>query len=865
MYTFRKGECDMSSLSTRQATCPPGSCCCSDPSEPNVNYCKPVSGEGGPCYAKAVEWPGSCPCPVHMTCVPNLQVPTWTSTYGRLIEKIKLSYSKWLPLLRAGSHADSDSQLETIELMPESIKVYKSSSTDDEQSLGGHDMEAGGDQILGEEGDLSVHHEIKEENDGNGHSMLTTGELSDSHILPVEGNEPTMLTEENGSIAVTANLPSDMAGATDHDVIQFLMPTSTDEGSEAGHAGVQQTINLNLDSVGLAGSQVLAQPTQTVQAITLADGNTAFIQHPSGAKFLEGQTITLEDGTTAVVQAVTSQVPSLNLLSSMGAPSMGSGDPVSNPVVSQHGSLEDPATSFINQAVKDGLQAIILEDGTTAYLATQPSPLGGLVEGRSFEPTTLTLDQLTTQVSAVQGVLSNGILTVDPLNNDNSQVGHVATVGAFQETVSNTGDDKKPGLSTTIVQNFDGDKVSQLILEKGYRCKFEGCGRYYTTLHHLRVHERSHTGDRPFKCDYEHCGKAFATGYGLKSHMRVHTGEKPYKCPQQNCDKAFKTSGDLQKHVRTHTGERPFKCPFVGCDRSFTTSNIRKVHIRTHTGERPYICPEEDCGRSFASATNYKNHVRIHTGEKPYVCTVLGCGKRFTEYSSLYKHHVVHTHSKPYTCDRCGKTYRQTSTLAMHKRTAHGENVTAESEALLFQQQQQQQLQQQTKMQEEQMLGPDIESLEPLEKRPRLNFINTHEQTDEGEGALVINTSEQQQFAFVGGDGGVGVLANPLTDHTLLQQGGLAFTLGDNTQQVYVITDPAQLEALQQIAKHQLDTDGEDNPLLTPVTSSVQMPLDTTGMTMVTEIDMGTTSQSDIPPSAIINSAAPSVTCIDNI
>lgn len=66
------------------------------------------------------------------------------------------------------------------------------------------------------------------------------------------------------------------------------------------------------------------------------------------------------------------------------------------------------------------------------------------------------------------------------------------------------------------------------------------------------------------------------------------------------------------------------------------------------------------------------------SGEKPYLCTVPGCGKSFTEYSSLYKHHVVHTHCKPYTCSHCGKTYRQTSTLAMHKRTAHGDFDTAE-------------------------------------------------------------------------------------------------------------------------------------------------------------------------------------------
>ena len=74
-------------------------------------------------------------------------------------------------------------------------------------------------------------------------------------------------------------------------------------------------------------------------------------------------------------------------------------------------------------------------------------------------------------------------------------------------------------------------------------------------------------------------------------------------------------------------------------------------------------------------------------GEKPYVCSYEDCSKRFTEYSSLYKHQVTHTGQKPYTCEPCGKHYRQASTLAMHRRTAHGEVdvVLADADLLIAQ------------------------------------------------------------------------------------------------------------------------------------------------------------------------------------
>ncbi|XP_040140700.2 zinc finger protein 143 isoform X7 [Ictidomys tridecemlineatus] len=363
----------------------------------------------------------------------------------------------------------------------------------------------------------------------------------------------------------------------------------------------------------------------SLQAVTLADGSTAYIQHNSkDGKLIDGQVIQLEDGSAAYVQHV--PIPK----STGDSLRLEDGQAVQ---------LEDGTTAFIHHTSKDSydqsaLQAVQLEDGTTAYIhhAVQV-------------PQSDTI--LAIQADGTVAGLHTGDGTIDP-----------DTISALEQYAAKVSIDGSESVTGTgIIGENEQEKKMQIVLqghatrvtaksqqsgEKAFQCKYDGCGKLYTTAHHLKVHERSHTGDRPYQCEHQGCGKAFATG------------------------------------------ERPFKCPFEGCGRSFTTSNIRKVHIRTHTGERPYYCTEPGCGRAFASATNYKNHVRIHTGEKPYVCTVPGCDKRFTEYSSLYKHHVVHTHSKPYNCNHCGKTYKQISTLAMHKRTAHNDTEPIEEEQEAF-------------------------------------------------------------------------------------------------------------------------------------------------------------------------------------
>lgn len=103
-----------------------------------------------------------------------------------------------------------------------------------------------------------------------------------------------------------------------------------------------------------------------------------------------------------------------------------------------------------------------------------------------------------------------------------------------------------------VLQRQSGRSSREQPTEKSFRCDYEGCGKLYTTAHHLKVkhthslkmtwvlecrmsqiqllqmtsvnlvwfalfcplqvHERYHTGDRPYLCDHLGCGKKFATG-----------------------------------------------------------------------------------------------------------------------------------------------------------------------------------------------------------------------------------------------------------------------------------------------------------------------------------------------------------------